>query len=51
MKSELCILNDTVTSQFQLDRLTVSIAVRFLLAKTAEDRAAVDLDTHYSQVN
>ncbi|KMT15996.1 hypothetical protein BVRB_3g051780 isoform B [Beta vulgaris subsp. vulgaris] len=33
----------------KLDRLTVSVAVRFLLAKTAEDRAAVDLDTHYSQ--
>ncbi|KAH9611369.1 hypothetical protein KSS87_021951 [Heliosperma pusillum] len=30
-------------------RLTVSIMVRFFLAKTPEDRAAVDLDTHYSQ--
>ncbi|KAL9240544.1 hypothetical protein vseg_014751 [Gypsophila vaccaria] len=30
-------------------RLIVSIMVRFLFAKTPEDRAAVDLDTHYSQ--
>ncbi|KAK9724828.1 hypothetical protein RND81_05G101400 [Saponaria officinalis] len=30
-------------------RLIVSIMVRFMLAKTPEDRAAVDLDTHYSQ--
>ncbi|GAB4858498.1 hypothetical protein Ancab_009974 [Ancistrocladus abbreviatus] len=33
----------------KLDRMTVSIAVRFLLARTPEDRAAVDLDTHYTQ--
>ncbi|GAB2265062.1 hypothetical protein Dimus_000129 [Dionaea muscipula] len=33
----------------KLDRLTVSIAVRLLLAKTPEERAAVDLDTHYTQ--
>lgn len=33
----------------KLDRLTLSVAVRFLLAKTPQDRAAVDLDTHYSQ--
>lgn len=33
----------------KLDRLTLSVAVRFLLAKTPEERAAVDLDTHYSQ--
>uniref|UniRef100_A0A7C8YKZ8 Carboxylesterase n=1 Tax=Opuntia streptacantha TaxID=393608 RepID=A0A7C8YKZ8_OPUST len=33
----------------KLDRLTISVAIRFLLAKTPEDRAAVDLDTHYSQ--
>ncbi|KAL9260813.1 Bifunctional epoxide hydrolase 2-like protein, partial [Drosera capensis] len=33
----------------KLDRLTLSIAVRFLLAKTPEERAAVDLDTHYTQ--
>lgn len=34
----------------QLDRHTLSIAVRFLRAKTPEQRAAVDLDTHYSKV-
>lgn len=34
----------------QLDRHTLSIAVRFLKAKTPEQRAAVDLDTHYSKV-
>ncbi|XP_021843120.1 uncharacterized protein [Spinacia oleracea] len=33
----------------KLDRLTLSVAMRFLLAKTPEERAAVDLDTHYSQ--
>uniref|UniRef100_M1BL87 Carboxylesterase np n=1 Tax=Solanum tuberosum TaxID=4113 RepID=M1BL87_SOLTU len=33
----------------QLDRQTLSIAVRFLKAKTPEQRAAVDLDTHYSK--
>ncbi|XAR52196.1 Carboxylesterase [Bertholletia excelsa] len=33
----------------RLDRETVSIAVRFLKAKTPEERAAVDLDTHYSK--
>ncbi|XP_030549159.1 putative aminoacrylate hydrolase RutD [Rhodamnia argentea] len=32
----------------KLDRKTVSIAFRFLRAKTPEQRAAVDLDTHYS---
>lgn len=35
----------------QLDRQTLSIAVRFLKAKTPEQRAAVDLDTHYSKVD
>lgn len=34
----------------QLDRQTLSIAVRFLRAKTPEQRAAVDLDTHYTKV-
>lgn len=34
----------------QLDRQTISIAIRFLKAKTPEQRAAVDLDTHYSKV-
>lgn len=34
----------------QLDRQTLSIAIRFLKAKTPEQRAAVDLDTHYSKV-
>ncbi|OIT22153.1 PREDICTED: uncharacterized protein LOC109217977 isoform X1 [Nicotiana attenuata] len=33
----------------RLDRQTLSIAVRFLKAKTPEQRAAVDLDTHYSK--
>ncbi|KAM1254175.1 hypothetical protein ACFX2J_041959 [Malus domestica] len=33
----------------RLDRQTISIAVRFLRAKTPEQRAAVDLDTHYSK--
>lgn len=32
----------------QLDRKTLSVAIRFLKAKTPEQRAAVDLDTHYS---
>ncbi|KAL0400585.1 UNVERIFIED_CONTAM: putative aminoacrylate hydrolase RutD [Sesamum latifolium] len=32
-----------------IDRQTLSIAMRFLRAKTPEQRAAVDLDTHYSQ--
>ncbi|CAH2070167.1 unnamed protein product [Thlaspi arvense] len=32
-----------------LDRLTLSIAVRFWMAKTPKQRAKVDLDTHYSQ--
>ena len=34
----------------QLDRLTLSIAIRFWMAKTPQQRAKVDLDTHYSQV-
>lgn len=33
----------------KLDRRTLSIAIRFLRAKTPEQRAAVDLDTHYSK--
>ncbi|GKC73446.1 alpha/beta hydrolase fold-1 [Tanacetum coccineum] len=33
----------------KLDRQTLSIAMRFLRAKTPEQRAAVDLDTHYTQ--
>ncbi|KAL1353040.1 hypothetical protein HN51_016981 [Arachis hypogaea] len=33
----------------KLDRRTFSVAFRFLKAKTPEQRAAVDLDTHYSQ--
>lgn len=39
-----------VSLSFQFDRQTLSIALRFLRAKTPEQRAAVDLDTHYSQV-
>ncbi|WZZ89197.1 hypothetical protein YC2023_117776 [Brassica napus] len=33
----------------RLDRLTLSIAIRFWMAKTPQQRAKVDLDTHYSQ--
>ncbi|XP_075494264.1 uncharacterized protein LOC142531879 isoform X2 [Primulina tabacum] len=33
----------------KIDRQSMSIALRFLRAKTPEQRAAVDLDTHYSQ--
>uniref|UniRef100_A0A2P2JPK9 Uncharacterized protein LOC105640921 isoform X2 n=1 Tax=Rhizophora mucronata TaxID=61149 RepID=A0A2P2JPK9_RHIMU len=33
----------------RLDRQVVSIAIRFLKAKTPEQRAAVDLDTHYTK--
>ncbi|KAG4966002.1 hypothetical protein JHK85_040977 [Glycine max] len=33
----------------KLDQQTISVAYRFLKAKTPEQRAAVDLDTHYSQ--
>ncbi|KAK4793299.1 hypothetical protein SAY86_023734 [Trapa natans] len=33
----------------KLDRKTISVAIRFLRAKTPEQRAAVDLDTHYSE--
>ncbi|XP_042480439.1 putative aminoacrylate hydrolase RutD isoform X2 [Macadamia integrifolia] len=33
----------------KLDRKTISIAIRFLRAKTPEQRASVDLDTHYTK--
>lgn len=33
----------------KLDRRTFSVAYRFLRAKSAEQRAEVDLDTHYTQ--
>ncbi|PKI64161.1 hypothetical protein CRG98_015436 [Punica granatum] len=33
----------------RFDRQTISIAIRFLRAKTPEERAAVDLDTHYTK--
>ncbi|CAI0452474.1 unnamed protein product [Linum tenue] len=33
----------------KLDRRTMSVAIRFLKAKTPEQRAAVDLDTHYTK--
>lgn len=33
----------------KLDRKTLSIAIRFLKAKTPEQRADVDLDTHYTK--
>ncbi|KAB5524094.1 hypothetical protein DKX38_021843 [Salix brachista] len=32
-----------------LDHRTISVAIRFLKAKTPEQRAAVDLDTHYTK--
>lgn len=34
----------------QIDGQTLSVVIRFLMAKTPQQRAAVDLDTHYSQV-
>lgn len=40
-----------VFSVLQLDRQTLSIAIRFLKAKTPQQRAAVDLDTHYTKVD
>lgn len=33
----------------KFDRRTLSVAIRFLKAKTPEQRAAVDLDTHYTK--
>ncbi|XP_031504591.1 uncharacterized protein LOC116267148 [Nymphaea colorata] len=33
----------------RIDRKFVSVAIRFLKAKTPEQRAAVDLDTHYTE--
>ncbi|PIA26779.1 hypothetical protein AQUCO_08900025v1 [Aquilegia coerulea] len=33
----------------KIDRKMISIALRFLKAKTPEERAAVDLDTHYTK--
>ncbi|GAV66180.1 Abhydrolase_6 domain-containing protein [Cephalotus follicularis] len=33
----------------KFDRQTLNIAIRFLKAKTPEQRAAVDLDTHYTK--
>ncbi|KAL5998899.1 hypothetical protein ACLOJK_009847 [Asimina triloba] len=33
----------------KIDRKMISIAIRFLRAKTPEQRAAVDLDTHYTK--
>ncbi|KAG6753649.1 hypothetical protein POTOM_041639 [Populus tomentosa] len=33
----------------KLDSRTISVAIRFLKAKTPEQRAAVDLDTHYTK--
>jgi hypothetical protein len=34
----------------QIDKTMISIAWRFLCAKTPEERAHVDLDTHYTKV-
>ncbi|KAE8727368.1 putative nucleic acid binding protein [Hibiscus syriacus] len=39
----------TCFTLLQLDRKSIFIAIRFLKAKTPEQRAAVDLDTHYSE--
>ncbi|CAI9299943.1 unnamed protein product [Lactuca saligna] len=36
--------------EIQFDRQTLSIAMRFLMAKTPEQRVVVDLDTHYTQL-
>ncbi|KAJ6764759.1 EPOXIDE HYDROLASE-RELATED [Salix koriyanagi] len=33
----------------EFDSRTISVAIRFLKAKTPEQRAAVDLDTHYTK--
>nr|POF03267.1 hypothetical protein CFP56_44186 [Quercus suber] len=35
--------------ELQLDLKTLSIAIRFLRAKSPEQWAAVDLDTHYTE--
>lgn len=35
----------------QIDRQIISLAYRFLRAKTAEQRATVDLETHYTKVS
>ena len=34
----------------QLNLKTLSVAIRFLRAKSPEQWAAIDLDTHYSEV-
>ncbi|KAH7543822.1 hypothetical protein JRO89_XS15G0025600 [Xanthoceras sorbifolium] len=41
--------HDEENEETKLDRKTLSIAIRFLRAKTPEQRAAVDLDTHYTK--
>ncbi|GKD32439.1 hypothetical protein Tco_1247948, partial [Tanacetum coccineum] len=48
-EQELAKLKDAEKSAFELDRQTLTIAMRFLRSKTPEQRAAVDLDTHYTQ--
>lgn len=35
----------------QIDRQIISLAYRFLRAKTPEQRATVDLETHYTKVS
>lgn len=35
----------------QIDKTMIRIAYRFLRAKTPEERAHVDLDTHYTKVS
>lgn len=37
-------------SLLQIDRKMISLGIRFLRARTPEQRAAVDLDTHYTKV-
>ncbi|CAK7324194.1 unnamed protein product [Dovyalis caffra] len=42
-------LGAQINPRISLDRRTISVAIRFLKAKTPEQRAAVDLDTHYTK--
>ncbi|KAF4380373.1 hypothetical protein F8388_024666 [Cannabis sativa] len=50
-KDAIALLDHLGWTKVHIDRRSLSIAVRFLRAKTPEQRAAVDLDTHYSTVN
>ncbi|KAG5375093.1 hypothetical protein IGI04_039689 [Brassica rapa subsp. trilocularis] len=48
-KDSISLLDHLGWEKAHLDRLTLSIAIRFWMAKTPQQRAKVDLDTHYSQ--